>query len=526
MRPCPNVPLVRVAVADLTDRMTEYVVLHVLKAAGYPIVLTVHDEIIAEVPDGVGSLDEFKRLLVAAPAWTEGLPIAAKVREAPRYSKPATGEATVDAVAISDEGSPSREDVDDYASRSSEAALEPADDAAPPWVMISAPSSPVPSPGEPADAFKALEASDATSSHVVLVDGNTLVHRAHHAAARDNSDAVRAFRRILQAALQEAGPATHLAIVFDAPGPTFRHKIYPEYKATRKPVADALTTQLPLMREAARELGPCVEQPDVEADDVIATYTRLARESGMTVTLVASDKDLMQLVGDGVTMYAPDPKKRCRIGVAEVRAKFGVPPHQVVDVQALMGDKADNVPGVLGIGKVNAALLITEYGDLETLLSRATEIKQLKIRQALIENADKVRRSRQLVQLDDAVTLDVPLDALAVQQPAPPPPDETPKSKGNGRDIEAPPPGAAPGGPDGTGHGERDTGTQVAFFVYKHADGSPYLGVKKTSTKQFPQYHLDGAKWVKGPPQGLEDPVSAARADQGEARQVGSDLRR
>jgi DNA polymerase-1 len=160
---------------------------------------------------------------------------------------------------------------------------------------------------------------------------------------------------------------------------------------------------------------PCLEQGGFEADDLIATYARLAGERGATTTIVSSDKDLMQLVTDKVTMY--DTMKDRRIGIPEVIEKFGVPPEKVVEVQALAGDSTDNVPGVPGIGVKTAAQLIVEYGDLEQLLFRAGEIKQPKRREALIENAEKARISRQLVLLDDKVDLDVPLDDLSVHEP-------------------------------------------------------------------------------------------------------------
>src|SRR6266481_220929 len=172
----------------------------------------------------------------------------------------------------------------------------------------------------------------------------------------------------------------------------------------------------PLIREAVRAFDlPCLEQVGFEADDLIATYVREACERGAIATIVSSDKDLMQLVTDCVTMY--DTMKDRRIGIAEVIEKFGVPPEKVVEVQALAGDSTDNVPGVPGIGVKTAAQLIIEYGDLETLLKRAGEIKQPKRREALIENAEKARISRQLVLLDDKVELDVPLDDLAVHEP-------------------------------------------------------------------------------------------------------------
>jgi DNA polymerase-1 len=209
---------------------------------------------------------------------------------------------------------------------------------------------------------------------------------------------------------------THLAIVFDKSEITFRNKLYPDYKAHRPPAPDDLIPQFALIREAVRAFDlPCLEQGGFEADDLIATYARQAGERGSTTTIVSSDKDLMQLVTDKVVMY--DTMKDRRIGIPEVIEKFGVPPEKVVEVQALAGDSTDNVPGVPGIGVKTAAQLISEYGDLETLLARAGEIKQPKRREALIENAEKARISRQLVLLDDKVELEVPLDDLAVHEP-------------------------------------------------------------------------------------------------------------
>jgi DNA polymerase I len=204
--------------------------------------------------------------------------------------------------------------------------------------------------------------------------------------------------------------------VFDKSEKTFRTDMYPDYKAHRPDPPDDLRPQFPLIREAVRAFDlPCIEMLGYEADDLIATYSREARESNATVTIVASDKDLMQLVGDHVVMY--DTMKDRKIGRAEVMEKFGVPPEQVIEVQALIGDSTDNVPGVPGIGPKTAAQLITEYGDLETLLARAGEIKQEKRRQSLIDNAKLALLSKQLVTLDDKVKLEVPLGDLAVQEP-------------------------------------------------------------------------------------------------------------
>jgi DNA polymerase I len=266
----------------------------------------------------------------------------------------------------------------------------------------------------------------AKGDHVFLVDGSSYIFRAYHALPPLNRksdglqvNAVLGFCNMLWKLLRDMPPdnrPTHLAIVFDKSEITFRNKLYPDYKAHRPPAPDDLIPQFALIREAVRAFDlPCLEQGGFEADDLIATYAREAGERGATTTIVSSDKDLMQLVTDKVTMF--DTMKDRRIGIAEVIEKFGVPPEKVVEVQALAGDSTDNVPGVPGIGIKTAAQLIVEYGDLETLLFRAGEIKQPKRREALIGNADKARISRQLVLLDDKVKLEVPLDELAVHEP-------------------------------------------------------------------------------------------------------------
>jgi DNA polymerase-1 len=266
----------------------------------------------------------------------------------------------------------------------------------------------------------------AKGDHVFLVDGSSYIFRAYHALPPLNRksdglqvNAVLGFCNMLWKLLRdmpEDDRPTHLAIIFDKSEITFRNKIYPDYKAHRPPAPDDLVPQFSLIRDAVRAFDlPCLEQAGFEADDLIATYAREAGERGATTTIVSSDKDLMQLVTDRVTMY--DTMKDRRIGIAEVIEKFGVPPGKVVEVQALAGDSTDNVPGVPGIGVKTAAQLIVEYGDLETLLFRAGEIKQPKRREALIENAEKARVSRQLVLLDDKVKLDTPLDELAVHEP-------------------------------------------------------------------------------------------------------------
>jgi DNA polymerase-1 len=262
--------------------------------------------------------------------------------------------------------------------------------------------------------------------HLFLVDGSSYIFRAYHALPPINRksdglqlNAVFGFCNMLWKLLRDMKPEdkpTHLAVVFDLSERTFRTEMYPDYKAHRPDPPDDLRPQFPLIREAVKAFDlPCLEQKGFEADDLIATYVREACEAGATATIVASDKDLMQLVNDCVIMF--DTMKDRKIGRAEVIEKFGVPPEKVIEVQALIGDSTDNVPGVPGIGVKTAAQLISEYGDLETLLKRAPEIKQEKRRQALIENAEKARLSKKLVTLDDHVKLDVPIGALAVHEP-------------------------------------------------------------------------------------------------------------
>ena len=271
-------------------------------------------------------------------------------------------------------------------------------------------------------AARALKKGD----HVFLVDGSGYIFRAYHALPplTRKSDglqvnAVLGFCNMLWKLLAEMpkdNKPTHLAVIFDKSEKTFRTDFYPEYKAHRPDLPEDLRPQFPLIRDAVRAFEiPCLEQAGYEADDLIATYARLACEAGATTSIVSSDKDLMQLVNDCVTMY--DTMKDKRIGPAEVFEKFGVGPDKVIEVQALIGDSSDNVPGVPGIGVKTAAQLIGEYGDLETLLARASEIKQDKRRQTLIDNADIARISKRLVTLDQNVPLEVSVDQLAVHEP-------------------------------------------------------------------------------------------------------------
>src|SRR6187431_2005 len=285
---------------------------------------------------------------------------------------------------------------------------------------------PVPSKTPAKADAKAPAKQSGKGDHVFLVDGSSYIFRAYHALPPLNRksdglqvNAVLGFCNMLWKLLRdmpEDDRPTHLAIIFDKSEITFRNKLYPDYKAHRPPAPDDLIPQFALIREAVRAFDlPCLEQVGFEADDLIATYVRIACERGASATIVSSDKDLMQLVTDCVTMY--DTMKDRRIGIPEVIEKFGVPPEKVIEVQSLIGDSTDNVPGVPGIGVKTAAQLIGEYGDLETLLVRAGEIKQEKRRQSLIEHAEKARISRQLVLLDDKVKLDVPIGELAVHEP-------------------------------------------------------------------------------------------------------------
>ena len=267
--------------------------------------------------------------------------------------------------------------------------------------------------------------------HLQLIDGSGYVFRSFFMAERSlparnryRSDgvpvgAIHFFCNMLFKTVQDRGrddPTTHSAVVFDHSSKTFRNDIYPEYKANRPPPPPDLVPQFPLTREATRAFNfACIELENFEADDIIATLATRARRAGGEVTIVSSDKDLMQLVGDGVEMF--EPMKNVRIAREGVREKFGVDPEKVIDVQALAGDSTDNVPGAPGIGIKTAAQLIGEFGDLDTLLARAGEIPQPKRRQTLIEHADKIRMSRELVSLSHEAPVDLDLESLAIREP-------------------------------------------------------------------------------------------------------------
>ncbi|MBN9677197.1 DNA polymerase I [Salipiger bermudensis] len=264
--------------------------------------------------------------------------------------------------------------------------------------------------------------------HLHLIDGSAFIFRAYHALPplTRKSDglpigAVSGFCNMLQKYVEDnAGPdaPTHVAVIFDKGSHTFRNDLYDLYKANREAMPEDLRPQIPLTRRATEAFNiACKELEGYEADDIIATLARQAREAGGRVTIISSDKDLMQLVGDGVEML--DAMKNRRIDRDGVFEKFGVFPDRVVDVQALAGDSVDNVPGAPGIGIKTAALLINEYGSLEDLLDRAEEIKQPKRRQTLIEKREQIELSKRLVQLDEETPLEFGLDDLEVRDPDP-----------------------------------------------------------------------------------------------------------
>jgi DNA polymerase I len=276
----------------------------------------------------------------------------------------------------------------------------------------------------------------APGDHIFLVDGSNFIFRAYFQSIRQDqkynyradrlpTGAVRLFcAKLLQFVREGAAGVkpTHLAIIFDKSENSFRKEIYPLYKANRSAPPDDLVPQFPLFREAVRAFGlEPLEQDVYEADDLIATYAKQAAQAGVDVTIISADKDLMQLVQPGISMYDPASGEReeRRIGREEVIAYFGAPPEKVIDIQALAGDSTDNVPGAPGIGVKTAAQLIGEYGDLDTLLARSGEIKQNKRRETLCDPAvvEKVRLSKRLVQLVDDVKVQTPLDDLRLHEP-------------------------------------------------------------------------------------------------------------
>ncbi len=264
--------------------------------------------------------------------------------------------------------------------------------------------------------------SPSAPRHVFLIDGSGFLFRAyygikHRMTRADGTvvNAVHGFTTMLMKLIEDTD-ADHIAVIFDSARKTFRNDIYPDYKAHRPPPPEDLIPQFDLVRQATRALNvACVDMPGFEADDLIATYATLAKEQGADVTVVSSDKDLMQLVDDKVIMF--DAMKNKEIRAEQVMEKFGVGPDRVIEVQALAGDSSDNVPGVPGIGLKTAALLVNEYGDMEGVLAHAEDIKQPKRRQSLIDFAEAARISKQLVTLKTDVAIDVPLSDFAIQEP-------------------------------------------------------------------------------------------------------------
>ncbi len=259
--------------------------------------------------------------------------------------------------------------------------------------------------------------------HLILIDGSGYIFRAFHALppmTRPDGTPVNAvfgFAQILERFLSQ-NISTHIAVIFDTARTTFRNEIYPEYKAHRPEPPEELVPQFALIREATEAFGVCrVELPGYEADDLIAAYAKAFEAEGGRVTIVSSDKDLMQLIRERVIML--DPIKQKPIREPEVLEKFGVAPGKVAEVQALAGDATDNVPGVPGIGVKTAASLLAEYGDLETLLARAGEIKQPKRRELLLTHAEQARISLRLVTLDENCPLPAPIEALRAKAPEP-----------------------------------------------------------------------------------------------------------
>ncbi|WP_438851751.1 DNA polymerase I [Brevundimonas nasdae] len=261
-----------------------------------------------------------------------------------------------------------------------------------------------------------------------MIDASAYIFRAYHALPplTRKSDglpvgAVQGYCNMLWKLLKDmkgADGPTHLVAIFDHSEKTFRNTLYDQYKAHRPPPPEDLIPQFPLVREATAAFGVhCVELPGYEADDLIATYACKARDAGGEAVIVSSDKDLMQLIGGGVVMW--DPMKDRRLAEPEVFEKFGVGPEKMVDLQALIGDSVDNVPGAPGIGPKTAAQLLDEYGDLDTLLARAGEIKQPKRRETLINFADQIRLSRELVRLTCDAPAPEAIDDFAVRDPDP-----------------------------------------------------------------------------------------------------------
>ena len=265
----------------------------------------------------------------------------------------------------------------------------------------------------------------ATKNHLYLVDGSSYIFRAYHRLPPltnrhgTPAGAVYGYTTMLWKladGLTKADGPTHMAVILDASEHTHRNEMYDQYKAHRPPPPEDLVPQFPLIRVATRAFSiPCIEEAGLEADDIIACYVTEAKRAGWKVTIVSSDKDLMQLIDEDAGIDMLDTMNDRRIGRAEVLEKFGVPPEKVGDVLALMGDSVDNVPGVPGIGPKTASQLIQQFGDLETVLGSTDQISKPKLKQSLIDFADSARLSRELVRLVCDANLPEPLDGLALK---------------------------------------------------------------------------------------------------------------
>src|SRR5437762_5517992 len=279
-----------------------------------------------------------------------------------------------------------------------------------------------------------------TTNHLYLVDGSSYIFRAYHRLPPltnrhgQPAGAVYGYTTMLwklAGDLSRADGPTHMAVILDASEQTFRNDMYDQYKAHRPPPPEDLVPQFPLIRVATKAFSiPCIEEDGLEADDIIACYVTAATKAGWRVTIVSSDKDLMQLIDEDAGIDMLDTMNDRRIGRAEVLEKFGVPPEKVGDVLALMGDSVDNVPGVPGIGPKTASQLIQTYGDLETVLASTDEISKPKLKQSLIDHADAARLSRELVRLVCDANLPEPIEELAMKGIPPEPLQEFPEEQG------------------------------------------------------------------------------------------------
>src|SRR6476469_694547 len=267
--------------------------------------------------------------------------------------------------------------------------------------------------------------SSGTTNHLYLVDGSSYIFRAYHRLPPltnrhgMNVGAVYGYTTMLWKladGLNKADGPTHMAVILDKSEHTFRNEMYDQYKAQRPPPPEDLVSQFPLIRTATRAFSiPCIETEGLEADDIIACYVTAATQAGWRVTIVSSDKDLMQLIDEDAGVDMLDTMNDRRIGRNEVLEKFGVPPEKVGDVLALMGDSVDNVPGVPGIGPKTASQLIQQFGDLETVLASTDQISKPKLKQSLIDFAAAARLSRELVRLVCDAKLPEPLEGLSLK---------------------------------------------------------------------------------------------------------------